>query len=441
VYTGPGATATDNCDNNPTVTSDPALPATFSGTGAHTITWTATDYSGNNVSCTQTVTVVDVTAPAISCPADVTLEADENCEAEYGGPGATATDNCDANPTVTSDPPLPAIFAGVGDHPILWTATDYSGNSAECTQIVTIVDVTPPVLVGVPPDETVECDAVPEPAGVTAVDNCDPNPTVEFEEDLIEGDCPDDYTLLRTWTATDMWGNSVSATQTITVQDTTPPELDAGFDAVDDEDEDGDDGGDGLFAVRFSGTDNCDLDVDTEGYLDVWGTDESCDEDPEFMGYEVEDGDLVMLECSGKKVDCRVSDHYPTDPNDPDGPDEPLIVITGPAMRLYVTGVDNCENDSEAEAFEICPEPNGCITALTLQNSVGEEKTFYWFEFDKKATLFEVGGEYGEFRTDCKECVMPGDTSGTLTVTCIQAGRKLARKCNVPDDYFSEPCP
>jgi hypothetical protein len=29
----------------------------------------------------------------------------------------------------------------------------------------------------------------------------------------------------------------------------------------------------------------------------------------------------------------------------------------------------------------------------------------------------------------------------THTITCIEAGTKLARKCKLPDDYFSQPCP
>ena len=61
-----------------------------------------------------------------------------------------------------------------------------------------------------------------------------------------------------------------------------------------------------------------------------------------------------------------------------------------------------------------------------------------WWAYD---TLFEVGGEYGEFDTTCSHCLMVGDVSGDLTITCIQGGRRLARRCHVADDYFSDPCP
>src|SRR5207244_5902425 len=71
-----GTTATDNA---PGVTlagvrSDgAALSASFPG-GATTITWTATDASGNTATATQTVTVSDVESPVIGgVPASQTL--------------------------------------------------------------------------------------------------------------------------------------------------------------------------------------------------------------------------------------------------------------------------------------------------------------------------------------------------------------------------------
>ena len=45
------------------------------------------------------------------------------------------------------------------------------------------------------------------------------------ERGRLPGDCEGSLTVTRTFTATDDAGNSTSATQTITVQDTTAPEL------------------------------------------------------------------------------------------------------------------------------------------------------------------------------------------------------------------------
>ena len=58
----------------------------------------------------------------------------------------------------------------------------------------------------------------------SASDNCG-EVTIEEVSETIAGDCEGSYIITRTFTATDDAGNSTSATQTITVQDTTAPEL------------------------------------------------------------------------------------------------------------------------------------------------------------------------------------------------------------------------
>ena len=60
----------------------------------------------------------------------------------------------------------------------------------------------------------------------SATDNCG---EVTIDEDIqyvgLATGCAGNYTVVRTLTATDACGNSTSATQTITVQDTTAPEF------------------------------------------------------------------------------------------------------------------------------------------------------------------------------------------------------------------------
>ena len=58
----------------------------------------------------------------------------------------------------------------------------------------------------------------------SATDNCG-EVTIEVSSETIAGDAAGNYTVVRTFTATDDAGNSTSATQTITVQDTTAPEF------------------------------------------------------------------------------------------------------------------------------------------------------------------------------------------------------------------------
>ncbi|NRB60541.1 MAG: gliding motility-associated C-terminal domain-containing protein, partial [Winogradskyella sp.] len=105
-----------------------------------------------------------------------------------------------------------------------WTATDECGNETVHTQTITVQDTTAPTFnETLPADVTVECDAVPTAETLTASDNCDANATVTFDETQTDGACASQYTLTRTWTATDECGNETIHTQTITVQDTTAP--------------------------------------------------------------------------------------------------------------------------------------------------------------------------------------------------------------------------
>ena len=72
--------------------------------------------------------------------------------------------------------------------------------------------------------QTVECDAIPAAAILTATDSCG-TATVTSSDSKIGGACGSRYIITRTWTATDACGNTATATQTITVQDTVAPVL------------------------------------------------------------------------------------------------------------------------------------------------------------------------------------------------------------------------
>ncbi|MCO6484524.1 MAG: HYR domain-containing protein, partial [Saprospiraceae bacterium] len=193
-----------------------------------TRTWTATDNCGNAITHTQVITVEDTTVPTWNqpMPANVTVQ----CHL-VPAPASpiTASDNCDPNVTVTftevSTQNPDVNSCGFMNYTITrtWTATDNCGNAITHTQVITVIDTTSPVLAGVPGNVTVQCDAVPPAAVVTATDNCDPDVPVVLTETVIPGNCPNNYTLIRTWTATDNCGNTATGSQVITVQDNTAP--------------------------------------------------------------------------------------------------------------------------------------------------------------------------------------------------------------------------
>ncbi|MGE5316484.1 MAG: hypothetical protein ACM3ME_00715, partial [Chloroflexota bacterium] len=85
-------------------------------------------------------------------------------------------------------------------------------------------DVIDPNLVGIPGDISLLCtDIIPDPPNVTATDNCDPNPLIEYTQEVID-DCG---SIIRTWTATDDAGNEIIDSQTITIIDVTAPVITA----------------------------------------------------------------------------------------------------------------------------------------------------------------------------------------------------------------------
>ena len=189
-------TATDNCDDNVTITyaevrTDGACPDSYTLTR----TWTATDDCANAASASQVITVLDRTAPVIAgVPAAETVE----CSAvPTAATTVTATDNCDDNVTITyaevrTDGACPDSYTLT----LTWTATDDCANAASASQVITVLDRTAPVIAGVPAAETVECSAVPTAATtVTATDNCDDNVTITYAEVRTDGACPDLYTL------------------------------------------------------------------------------------------------------------------------------------------------------------------------------------------------------------------------------------------------------
>lgn len=187
--------------------------------GLTTITWTATDTSGNSVSTTQTVTIQDTTSPLVSAPADIIVEATSPTDNIISIGDATATDIIGIQ-SITND--APATFP-LGDTIVTWTTIDTHGNSATATQKITIVDKTAPAIT-VPPDVTFE--ALGPFANVIPIGDATADDIVGVT--LITNDSPSAFPLgdtIVTWIAIDAAGNSATATQKITVVDTTPPTI------------------------------------------------------------------------------------------------------------------------------------------------------------------------------------------------------------------------
>ncbi|MGA1842736.1 MAG: FG-GAP-like repeat-containing protein [bacterium] len=110
--------------------------------GVNVITLTVSDGMDTDTD-TVVITVIDTTRPIIVCPPDITAEqtSSDGTPVNLGCPNVT--DNCDGDPMVTNN--APAVFP-LGKTIVTWTAKDFSGNQSSCSQVVTIVDTTPPLI-------------------------------------------------------------------------------------------------------------------------------------------------------------------------------------------------------------------------------------------------------------------------------------------------------
>jgi gliding motility-associated-like protein len=133
-------TVSDNCSIASVTNNAPALFPI----GTTTVTWTVTDGSGNTSTATQLVNVVDQIAPVATAPANITVNANNFCDATGVNLGTpNATDNCTIA-TITNN--APASFP-IGTTVVTWTITDLTGNFTTVTQNVTVVDNVAPVVV------------------------------------------------------------------------------------------------------------------------------------------------------------------------------------------------------------------------------------------------------------------------------------------------------
>ncbi len=212
------ATATDACGID-SITSD--APATFP-VGITTVTWTATDVNGNTATCTQNVTVTDNQPPHITCPGDITVSTDSGlCSASgvvLGTP--SVSDNCGVD-TVTNNAPM--VFAK-GITTVTWIATDIHGNTATCTQLVTVLDTIAPTAVC--QSATVYLDATGNASiAVAAIDggSADNCGIASLSASQTAFTCANTGANTVILTVTDSSGNSSSCSTTVTVLDTIAP--------------------------------------------------------------------------------------------------------------------------------------------------------------------------------------------------------------------------
>ena len=153
--------------------------------------------------------VVDTTNPLVALvDGDLTLE----CHGpEFSDPGASASDACAGSLSVSVAGSVDVNT--VGDHVLVYSATDPSGNSASVNRTVHVVDTTNPVVTLVDGDMTLECHgpAFSDP-GASASDACAGSLSVSTSGS-VDVNTVGDYVL--TYSATDPSGNTASVSRTV----------------------------------------------------------------------------------------------------------------------------------------------------------------------------------------------------------------------------------
>ena len=196
------------------------------------VTFTATDACNRSTTCTALVVVVDNTAPEFggtpfvgyaSCDSDIQTSYENWANAQITR--LDATDVCGFNGpvTVTYSPQSPVNNnEGISVTPVTFTASDVCGNSSTIDVSFVIENEGTPVFIQVPANETITCNELPAVFGnVILSENCSPA-TITFEDSYVSGNdssCDNGETaiLQRTWTATDLAGNTTTAVQQITI--------------------------------------------------------------------------------------------------------------------------------------------------------------------------------------------------------------------------------
>ncbi len=119
--------------------------------------------------------------------------------------------------------PASVSCADIWTNQVTLTVTDNIGQTATCVATLSVKDFQVPTIV-CPPNVTVSCEIPVVPANIGTPKTSFNCPVILSYSDItIPGACTHDYTLSRTWTASDGFGNATNCVQAIKVEDMKKP--------------------------------------------------------------------------------------------------------------------------------------------------------------------------------------------------------------------------
>ncbi|MGA1374055.1 MAG: hypothetical protein ACO3YQ_04530, partial [Flavobacteriales bacterium] len=230
--TGSPSNADDNCSGAVTFSYEDEFASTPDGCFSNDQilrSWTATDACGNTAVQIQVISLIDEEAPVFDA---FPSTAEVSCGEELPTAMPMAMDNCSGvNVTYADETQETTSCTGAANILRTFTATDGCGNTATTTQLIVFTDNIAPTFTA-PADVTVECGT--DLADLSLVgdvldeaDVCSASLEVAYADaySTSAGSCLANNTVTRTWTVTDGCGNSTSNTQTITLVDTSAPDV------------------------------------------------------------------------------------------------------------------------------------------------------------------------------------------------------------------------
>ena len=170
----PFATTADNCDINPILSQTPTVGTVIYDDTIVTIT--STDISGNFISCSFNLTIVDTINPTVNCINSQILYLNSNCN--YLLPNfmdsISSLDNCDSSLVITQIP-IPGSIIN-SDTLVTISLTDNSGNNSTCNFTVFLLDTINPVIScpnnAVVDNDAGQCGAIYSYLTPLGTDNC-----------------------------------------------------------------------------------------------------------------------------------------------------------------------------------------------------------------------------------------------------------------------------
>ncbi|MHC5115426.1 MAG: FG-GAP repeat domain-containing protein, partial [Planctomycetota bacterium] len=200
-------------------------------------------HQGDLVTCSGVACPPDASHPTIECPGPLAVACSADVPppatslAQFESIGGSADDDCGmvsiAHVSDQSDGfTCPETIART------YRATDAAGNEAECMQVITIHDVTPP-LVDCPALQAECIEDIPPPAqtlqefidlGGEVFDDCEAVTIVHLDDEVVATGCP--TLIARHYEFADACGNVTPCQQDIEIFDLTPPMIECPVDVL-----------------------------------------------------------------------------------------------------------------------------------------------------------------------------------------------------------------